>query len=168
LPAGFKRTHRPTVSVLLISSDAVLFVQTRKDPSGQTWILPQGGIEDESVLDAARREVREELGIPNAALDFRGGGILGGYENQPSPERPGKPKFIICVGARVTSHKGIILNRENSDYVPVRTPHALWSLMRGCRQGKVFGTFHAVNAAHRRGLLSWSCQSVMEQLALAA
>ncbi|MFJ5068288.1 NUDIX domain-containing protein [Kitasatospora sp. NPDC088556] len=61
--------QRPSVSVLLVNRRGELLL-VRRAPStllGGLWELPGGGVEDgESVLDAGRRELREETGITGA------------------------------------------------------------------------------------------------------
>lgn len=51
------------VSVSLLQGDQVLLIQENKSLVRDTWNFPSGRIEPgEAILDAARREVREETG----------------------------------------------------------------------------------------------------------
>lgn len=57
---------RPCVGIVLFNSDNLVFVGERID-SPDAWQMPQGGIdEDEDILTAAFRELREEIGTDKA------------------------------------------------------------------------------------------------------
>lgn len=61
--------YRPCVGVMLLNPRGQVFVGRRHDGDGQTWQLPQGGIDlGEKLIDAGRRELWEETGIRNARL----------------------------------------------------------------------------------------------------
>ncbi len=54
----------PAVGVVIIRGEQVLLIRRGKPPNQGGWSLPGGGIEvGETTRDAARRELREELGI---------------------------------------------------------------------------------------------------------
>lgn len=58
------RNPAPTVSVLVVEGDRVLFGQRGGDPERGKWALPSGYIEfDEDFITAAAREVTEETGL---------------------------------------------------------------------------------------------------------
>ena len=63
-PAGY----RPCVGILLIDNLGKIFVGERLDTPG-AWQMPQGGIDDdETPVEAAFRELKEETGIDAATL----------------------------------------------------------------------------------------------------
>jgi putative (di)nucleoside polyphosphate hydrolase len=64
-PAGY----RPCVGLLLICPDRRLFLGERLGPLQDAWQMPQGGIDPgESPLEAARRELMEEVGTDRVEL----------------------------------------------------------------------------------------------------
>jgi putative (di)nucleoside polyphosphate hydrolase len=61
--------YRPCVGLMLINPAGLLFIGERRGPVLEAWQMPQGGIDpDEDPRDAARRELREEVGTGRAEL----------------------------------------------------------------------------------------------------
>lgn len=59
--------YRPCVGVMLFNRDGLVFVGKRIDQTMEGWQMPQGGIDgSESPLDAAYRELEEEIGTRKA------------------------------------------------------------------------------------------------------
>ena len=59
--------YRPCVGVMLFNPEGLVFVGKRIDQTVEGWQMPQGGIDDgESPLEAALREMKEEIGTNNA------------------------------------------------------------------------------------------------------
>ncbi|MGD0144755.1 MAG: RNA pyrophosphohydrolase [Rhizomicrobium sp.] len=59
--------YRPCVGVMLLNREGLVFVGKRIDQTVEGWQMPQGGIDDgESPLEAALREMKEEIGTNNA------------------------------------------------------------------------------------------------------
>jgi len=60
--------YRPNVGIMLINDKNQVFVGARLDHPGN-WQMPQGGIDEgEEVIEAALREMDEEIGTCNAEL----------------------------------------------------------------------------------------------------
>lgn len=61
--------YRPCVGIMLLNSENKVFVAQRIDTPGEAWQMPQGGIDgDEQPLEAALRELKEEIGTDKAEL----------------------------------------------------------------------------------------------------
>ncbi len=64
-PPGYRRC----VGIMLLDRRGRIFVGQRADMSHPAWQMPQGGIDaGETPLEAARRELREEVGVDEVEL----------------------------------------------------------------------------------------------------
>jgi putative (di)nucleoside polyphosphate hydrolase len=64
-----KAGYRPCVGIFLIGPTREVFVGRRRDTREAAWQMPQGGIDPgEAPLDAAIRELKEEIGTDRAEL----------------------------------------------------------------------------------------------------
>jgi putative (di)nucleoside polyphosphate hydrolase len=61
--------YRPCAGIMLANDDGQIFVGQRIDMPSKHWQMPQGGIDSgENPLEAAKREMLEEIGTNNAEL----------------------------------------------------------------------------------------------------
>jgi putative (di)nucleoside polyphosphate hydrolase len=61
--------YRPGVGIMLLNGEGSVFVAQRIDMPSDAWQMPQGGIDKgETPLDAAWREMKEEIGTDRAKL----------------------------------------------------------------------------------------------------
>jgi putative (di)nucleoside polyphosphate hydrolase len=59
------RPYRDGVGIALLNADDMVFVGQRIDQTAEAWQMPQGGIDPgENPLQAALREMEEEIGVP--------------------------------------------------------------------------------------------------------
>ena len=67
---AFPGHYRPNVGLMLIAADRRIFLGHRPGmPADMAWQMPQGGIDEgESPIEAACRELGEEVGTTNALL----------------------------------------------------------------------------------------------------
>jgi putative (di)nucleoside polyphosphate hydrolase len=66
--------YRPCVGLMLINSEGRIFCGERRDTPG-AWQMPQGGIQKgEDPAVAARRELKEEIGVEKAEIISRSTG----------------------------------------------------------------------------------------------
>ncbi len=64
-----KRPYRKGVGIMLFNHEDKIFTAKRLDTTTCTWQMPQGGIDQgEQPLDAAFREMKEEIGTDNAVV----------------------------------------------------------------------------------------------------
>jgi putative (di)nucleoside polyphosphate hydrolase len=63
--------YRPNVGLMILNPAGRVFAGQRVDNPGDAWQMPQGGIDDgETPLQAALRELVEETGIPDTAVEL--------------------------------------------------------------------------------------------------
>jgi len=84
--AGRPDLYRPNVGLMLIASDRRVFVG-RRARQPDAWQMPQGGVDDgETPVEAACRELKEEVGT-NRALLLRESATWIAYD-VPEDQRP--------------------------------------------------------------------------------
>lgn len=91
--------HQPRlrVSALLRWEDRILLIRHEKN-GREAWLLPGGGVETgESLLEALRRELREEVGLEDG-LSFEGPVAIA-ESIPPDPTMPGKHVVHIVFAA---------------------------------------------------------------------
>ncbi|MBL0318021.1 MAG: RNA pyrophosphohydrolase [Alphaproteobacteria bacterium] len=61
--------YRPGVGIMLFNEHNKIFVARRIDSRADAWQMPQGGIDDNELpLEAALRELKEEIGTNHATI----------------------------------------------------------------------------------------------------
>jgi 8-oxo-dGTP diphosphatase len=89
---SFDEGVRVLASVAILRGNSLLLINEREEPYNGQWVLPQGYPRlGETVSDAAKREVREELGV-EVDLD----GLVGVYDD------------LVREGSRLTHHVIIV------------------------------------------------------------
>lgn len=67
--------YRPGVGIVLLNQRGEVFVGRRADLRDEAWQMPQGGIDEgETTLQAAFRELKEEVGTDTADVIAESGG----------------------------------------------------------------------------------------------
>ncbi|NPA76967.1 MAG: NUDIX hydrolase [Candidatus Diapherotrites archaeon] len=96
------------VDCVIMKDGKVLLLKRAHEPFNGYWVLPGGHVEsNESVEDAAVREMREELG-----LDVEIGRLIGVFSD---PHRD--PRGLVSVAFLARAAGGDVqLNREASEY----------------------------------------------------
>lgn len=70
----YNSNYRKSVGIMLLNKENKIFIAKRIDSSTYNWQMPQGGInKNESPLNAALRELKEEIGTNNVKviIEFR-------------------------------------------------------------------------------------------------
>ena len=68
MTAGLPEFYRPNVGLMLIAADRRVFVGLRTGKA-DAWQMPQGGVDrGETPIEAACRELKEEVGTTKALL----------------------------------------------------------------------------------------------------
>ncbi len=61
--------YRPCAGMMVVNAENKIFVGKRTDMVSDHWQMPQGGIDEgENALEAAKRELLEEIGTNNVEL----------------------------------------------------------------------------------------------------
>ncbi|MBL8994655.1 MAG: NUDIX domain-containing protein [Spirochaetia bacterium] len=69
MPSDFQHKNRFRAGCLILSGDRVLL---ESDPGIDLWYVPGGGVEPgETLTEAARREMKEELSVDVSVLELR-------------------------------------------------------------------------------------------------
>jgi putative (di)nucleoside polyphosphate hydrolase len=69
--------YRRNVGIMLINSQGLIFVGSRRDMPSGAWQMPQGGIDgDETPRQAVMRELYEEVGTDKASIIGESAGWL--------------------------------------------------------------------------------------------
>ena len=126
-----ERAYRPGVGIMLLNADSDVFVGQRIDNPADAWQMPQGGIDEgEDPLNAAWREMQEEIGTGKAELLAESRGWLN-YDLPPDlADRIWKGRY------RGQRQKWFAFRfRGRDDDIRIDTPHAefrawKWAAMR--------------------------------------
>lgn len=101
--------YRPGVGIVLLNSQGLVFHGKRRDQRDPPWQLPQGGIDERELpLQAALREIREELGLDRASfIEFRPDWLAYDY-----PDRSISSRAALFRGQR---HLWFLLGYDGDD-----------------------------------------------------
>jgi len=98
---SFDEGIRVMAAVAVLRRGKILLIREREEPYRGLWVLPQGYVKrGETVSEAARREVREEIGVGDVQLE----GLVGVYDDL---VRVGSQEglvhcVIVCYLGRIT------------------------------------------------------------------
>ncbi len=95
------KRYRPNVAAIIQRSDGHVLIGQRSDYP-ESWQFPQGGIDaGESPEEALRREVLEEVGLPDACYDVRQSRGPYRYDFPAGPDHRGycgqEQIYFLCV-----------------------------------------------------------------------
>ncbi len=141
--------YRPCVGIVLIGRDGRIFVGERRDTPG-AWQMPQGGIDrGETPVEAAFRELEEEVGTRHAALLGETRGWLT-YDFPPELHRS-------RIGRRYRGQRQrwVALRFEGEDHEidPVHRPHPEFRRWRWATPPEILEAIVPFKAAIYRSVL---------------
>jgi 8-oxo-dGTP diphosphatase len=98
----------PLVAVAILRDGKVLVVEEKAEPYHGQWVIPQGYIRNnETTVEAARREVREELGIEVEIV-----GLVGVYDDFVKEKGRTVHFVIICYAGNQPGRGEVYPTRE--------------------------------------------------------
>ncbi len=153
---------RPTIVPILVCQGQLLIVKSTKSGS---WGFPQGGIKtsDGTLMFAALREAREELGLSENLLNISKRKLLGEYVNPvPRDRNLGyDSKHMVLAVLPVLRLDFVKLNDENCEFAWVRSGEEMIEKIGesiNARKVKLQATVEAVNKLWEENFLPWSCE----------
>ncbi len=174
---GIPAYYRQTIVVVAIEDRMALpLVQSKGDDERLTWGFVQGGFNPgETPIQAAVRELDEEISLPSECIDVKKATILGLMVNEIRKDRRARYKhlyhykLLVYIAIPVVGIGKVHVNHENHRCEVVRNSLALWSMMgrRPAEEGlhKLYAACTATKLAHEFGLLSWNCESLQIRMA---
>lgn len=104
-------------AVAIVNRGKVLLIKEQEEPYQGEWVVPQGYVKrDETVSEAARREVREELGVE---VDLEG--LVGVYDATSMVGSERVHYVIVCYLGRIrTGEPRPTVEAIDSAWVDVR------------------------------------------------
>jgi putative (di)nucleoside polyphosphate hydrolase len=98
---GMSKRYRPNVAAIIRRADGRVLIGQRSD-FPESWQFPQGGIDaGESPEEALRREVQEEVGLPDRCYDVHASRGPYRYDFPSGPDRRGyggqEQTYFLCV-----------------------------------------------------------------------
>lgn len=86
----------PDGRLLLIAYEAVKPIDPRRPEARTFWFMPGGGLEPgETHVEACRRELSEEIGVPNAEIGPQVGTCDGPFHLFPTPRDARERYFVV-------------------------------------------------------------------------